>query len=283
MNNIFDKYKYRRIYENNRLDYKYLLKGGSENNKQLILKYRDIDLYFDKKYDDGKKYILLSNLIKNDDNFKDNSCVIIEIDKDNKMAIIEAISADKFDCFYDVDFNLKNKGSFYLKISIKMLEKYKDKFKINKIVLRDNATVHCEFKEKSFSFNLSQFLLLTNGYTWYGKYGFKINKEHKKEFDDSLKISNNIKIKEINFGHIFSSIEKSDNFIYVNKSIYKIFKKSIKNNSNNLLKDILHFIFYKNKNINTCILYSIMIRFLLKELAIHNYLPLIPTTYYKHI
>jgi hypothetical protein len=136
----------------------------SNNTYNFEIVYNPTDIIVQVELDEKlyQDVFLLIDLEKQNNIFKN----IKIIDKDNKMAIIEAISADKFVCFYDVDFNLKNKGSFYLKISIKMLEKYKDKFKINKIVLRDNATVHCKFKEKSFSFNLSQFLLLTNGNTW---------------------------------------------------------------------------------------------------------------------
>jgi len=46
-----------------------------------------------------------------------------------------------------------------------MLKKYKDKFKINKIVLEDIATVKCNEKE----FPLSSYMLLSQGYTFYGK------------------------------------------------------------------------------------------------------------------
>lgn len=114
-------------------------------------------------------------------------------------------------------------------MAIKMLKKYKDKFKINKINLKDNAKVQ-PINEKYY--NLSQFKLLTEGITWYEKFGFKINKD----------IIKNLKTKETNLYKLIKDNNKIDSE-YKNNIL-----KYIKLNKENYLLELINMIFVENRH-----------------------------------
>jgi len=159
----------------------FIQKGGNPDKIYNIEYDKKIELIFKqitKSPDEIEIY--LSN------EFDDNNCITIQINKKLKVASIHGISKEKNSCFNHADFILKNSGSFYLEMSLKLLKKYKDKFNINKITLIDNAQIYCENNGK---FKLSQLLLLTKGYTWYEKFGFKIKDKIKRnQVENSKKL-----------------------------------------------------------------------------------------------
>ena len=47
----------------------------------------------------------------------------------------------------------------------------KDKFKINRIILKDNSFLICDYKQQTVK--LAQLRMITHGKPWYAEYGFK--------------------------------------------------------------------------------------------------------------
>lgn len=176
-------------------DDQYYQKAGGNKIKIKIAKVLDNkEIIFDEIYKDDKKKLILST-IKNDG--KKYDCVVINLFEKDKYAILDSLQISDEKCIDLEDFGLKTSGRFHLKVAIKMLKKYQTKFNINKIILEDIATVKCNEEE----FPLSSFMLLTKGYTFYGKEGFKykenkLNKLLKRyqKYIDKLKVKD-VKIK----------------------------------------------------------------------------------------
>jgi hypothetical protein len=127
---------------------------------------------------------------------------------------------------------------------------------------------------------------LTEGLTWYGKYGFKIsNKIHREKIKKSINVLKNIKVKDLDLKKLFRQIEKDLNFKYVDKDIYNSVKENLIKNPDVKLIDILNFIFVKNRSKKTNIIYSVMIDRLLSQLEnnFDDFYRLKPTSYYLKI
>lgn len=145
--------------------------------------YKKNNIKFDKIMDEGRLSLFLSVIDekksvdkkKSIDN-KDN-CIFIIIDEN--IAYIEGITSNKYTkCF---DTPELNNGKSLMEITIKMLKKYKDKLKINKIQLKDNSFIQCD----STKICLADLSFLQYNETFYGKFGFipfdeKINKKYLK-------------------------------------------------------------------------------------------------------
>jgi len=255
-----------------KLDKKIFMKGGSD--KKYIIEYdKKIELIFKKVNKGPDEFeIYLSNDID------DNSCISIQIDKKTQVASIHGISKEKVSCFNHADFILKKPSNFYLEMSIKLLKKYKEKFNINKITLIDNAQIYCD---KGRKFNLSQYLLFTNGNTWYEKFGFIVKEKNKREIlDKSKKVLKDLKIKDINFKAIFDDIEKNEkskilnkNLIIQDKDVINKYKDVInkykdvinKYKDENFMK-IFNYIFYANRSDETCLLYFLIAPSLIRQI-----------------
>ena len=154
---------------------KYYQRGG-EKDKTLNLVYLEKDtkeelfrIEFNTIYDKYGIQIYLSNNNQSLDLEDMNKCIVISIDKENKVGHIDNISSDLGECIHLEDFEIKNKGSFYLKMVVKMLKKYKNKLGINKITLQDNAHIVCN----NGRYNLTKYLLFTRGETFYSREGFE--------------------------------------------------------------------------------------------------------------
>ena len=170
--------------------------GGAGNN--LTVTYNDHKYIFEESVDDDY-YILFSKDEKEE-------CVMVVISKKEKTAEIHGIGNYK-SCIMYTNVNV---GSTLLKITMKMIRKYKDRFGIEMIILADNSLKRCHNK----NIQLSNMLTLLTGDTWYGKYGFRpieysdnnyvIDKhfgelyERNKHTIDTLKISDFDLIKFIN-------------------------------------------------------------------------------------
>jgi len=133
--------------------------GGGED---LTINYKDNEYTYTQIMDEDY-YILYS-----EDEF---DCVSIVIDKENQVGEIHGIGNFK-SCL--IDSNTKV-GSTLLKITIKMLKKYKNKFGINKIILTDNSIKKCESNKEDTGpsdpagltpVKLSHMLILLTGDTW---------------------------------------------------------------------------------------------------------------------
>ena len=205
-------------------------KGGNVN-----IKYNNNNFTFENIYDNV--YIL--SAIDRDD-----ECISITIDIEEKIAIINNINADTLKCGESI---MTNQGSHLLQIAIKFIKKIKDKYNIKKIELKDNAYINC-FNKKIY---LSNFLLLTRGYTFYGKYGFipKNTKQYNKQLYliDKLK---KIKVKDINFIKLVKNIKPKykDNFVkYVNENQDKYYFDFMSGffNKNNKYSCLIFYLIYE--------------------------------------
>lgn len=236
--------------------YKYKQNGGSKKYNLTFVEKDTKDtkdqLYkisFDVIFDEYNKKILLSN------SFGFN-CIVIAIDEKLHLASIDNISSDTSNqCIELEDFNLKNPGNFYLKMAIKMLIKYKDKFKINKISLQDNAQIICNQKR----YNLSQFLLLTRGETFYGRYGFEPKDIQIKTGENNIReIIKKLKIKDINWLKVINQMKDRNEKEYkkYEKEYINLIKYFDNNKDENYIKIMSKLFNKENKNI--CYLYFMM-------------------------
>jgi len=241
--------------------------GGLNQEKIFKIEYDGkIELEFKKiNKGDGNYEIYLSN------NFDDNSCITIQINKKDKVASIHNISKEKLSCFNHTDFLLKKPSNFYVEMSIKLLKKYKEKFNINKITLIDNAVINCQMTDSNNynigKFNLSQYLLLTKGHTWYEEFGFKITDEIKNKIvQNSKKIIETLKIKDIDFEILLKDASESKNYKYISDTVIQQIKKMLKENKNQKFMTIMKHIFYDNRTNETCLLYSLIDTKLVRQL-----------------
>lgn len=184
--------------------------------KKLKIQYNDNKYIFEEVMDKDH-YILYSK-----DEFE---CVIIIIEKNDKVAEIHGIGNNKL-CLKETNTNI---GSTLLKITLKMLKKYKDKLDIKKILLTDNSLKKCNNK----NIKLAVMTSLLTGDTWYGKYGFR-------PYDDTLiqyyennkKIMNTITLKNIN-------LIKYLKMTLLDENIIEKSKKFIEKHQTMLVKDYL--------------------------------------------
>lgn len=202
------------------------------NIKKYKILADNVDLIF---YYDEDNNIHISDIF--DDNY---SCAIIQIDKDSCIAYLLNLSADTNECFYHKFFILKNPGNFYITMIIKFLKKYKKELNINKIELSDTAMIDC-FQDR---INLSKFLLLTRGYTFYGKHNFiPKDKELKRLEDENIKILSKLKVKDVKFEKFVVNCLYGDIFLY-----------NVKKNKNMSYFDFMSQYFSKD-NEESCNLY----------------------------
>jgi len=226
-------------------------KGGGED---LIINYKKNEYIYTQIMDEDY-YILYSK--------DDIDCVSVVIDKEKKVGEIHGIGNYK-SCL--IDSNTKV-GSTLLKITIKMLKKYKDTFCINKIILTDNSLKKCESNRKDII--LSHMLILLNGDTWYGKYGFRpidintyeYNEILNEKYNNNKLIINNITIKEANIIKYIKMTKNND--------IIKAVEKILENDENMLLKDFLQR--FLNEYQSTCEYFSIFYEKLYYDIKLENF------------
>ena len=225
-----------------RLEDKYILKGGG---KKYRIEMNDIigkDIIFREIYRKDKKLLIL--------NKNRNECIVIYINEKDKVAELRSLTIENGKCIDLEDFGLKTTGKFHLKVAIKMLKKYKDKFRINKIVLEDIATVKCNETE----FPLSSYMLLTKGYTFYGKEGFEYVEQ---DYNDLLKkykkYISKLKVKDLNIKDMLKNSK--------NKKLNSVVRDKAKDNKNMLFVDFLGLLFSRENMLNDeiCELYMIIL------------------------
>lgn len=194
--------------------------GGSNN---LNVRYNDHKYIFERSFVDEDHYILSST--DNED------CVNVIISKKDKIAEIHGIK-NYPTCLYKTNQNV---GSTLLKITLKMLNKYKNQFNINMITLTDNSIKRC----KNTDIPLSIMLTMLTGDTWYGKYGFRpinisnytINEVMTSNYEKNKKRWLTITISEANLLYYINMTKNAD--------LIKATEKILKMNPKMLLKDYL--------------------------------------------
>lgn len=168
--------------------------GGSKEYKQE----EKIETFQDK---DGTIYhFKVANL--REDNFirilvlskDERECVTVFLDKRSGDAIIHNLTYYK-DCAVE-GLKRQGGGTILLKFIGSYLKSKQQKYKIKRIVLQDNSFLVCEFC--SVTTKLARLKMLTDGYTWYGKYGFRPYDPTKQKPDEKLEKAYllNIKIAE---------------------------------------------------------------------------------------
>jgi len=223
--------KFHYFFENN------IQQGGG---KDLVIEYEGNKYKYEQSYIDKDHYLLMST-----DN---NECVNILINKADKIAEIHGITNFK-SCF---NFTNENVGSTLLKITIKMLKKYKDQFNIKMVILTDNSIKKCQNEY----IKLPIMMTLLSGDTWYGKYGFRpimrysdtfiLDEFNNKLYEKNKKIFNEIKINNFNLIK-YIELTKNEKIIEATKKILLTFPDM-------LLKTFLYN-FLRDYD-NTCIYFS---------------------------
>ena len=131
-----------------------------------------------------------------------------------------------------------------------MVEKYKDYFRINKIVLTDTSTYKCSTNE---NIDMTMMKTLLTGDTWYGGYGFRpfdkdtytIDEYENKKYNKNKEVMNTILLKDINLeNYLLKLHNKFPKEVTIN-DIKKFIEIEAKN-PKKLLKDFL--IEFTNKN-----------------------------------
>jgi len=208
MNNKLKLFIYRKseLIRQNKTQLRHFLSDQIGGGKKLKVIYNDYEYIFNEAIDKNY-YVLYSK-----DEFE---CVAFIIDKENKIAEIHGIG-NYTSCLDNININV---GSTLLKITLKLIKKYKDKFNIKKILITDNSLKKCNNK----NIELAPMLTLLTGDTWYGnhKYGFKpADKKLIKYYANNKKIMNTLRLKDINLiKYLLMSkldekvIEKSKEFI----------------------------------------------------------------------
>jgi hypothetical protein len=189
---------------------------GGGTSKTFKIKYHNKEYEFQQTMDENY-YILYS--------IDEFDCVSVVIDKERRLAEIHGIGNYKL-CLQESNVNV---GSTLLKITLKMLQKFKDKLNINKISLTDNSIKKCNNKD----IILSTMLILLTGDTWYGKYGFRpVDTLSIKMYENNKKIMNTITLKDID-------LIKYLKMTKLNKKVIEKFKIFIENHQSLLVKDYL--------------------------------------------
>jgi hypothetical protein len=223
--------------------YNYKQIGG---NNQLKIDYNN-KIYIYEQTMDENYYVLFS---KNND-----ECVSVIIDKKNNIADIHGIG-NYNSCLDNINTNV---GSILLQITIKMIKKYKDKYKIKQIILTDNSIKQCHNKQ----IKLAIMITLLTGHTWYGKSGFRpFDKSLIQRYENNINIMNNIKLKDIN---LIKYLKKTS----LPKDIIEESKIYIKNHLSMLLKDYLTK-FIKQYD-NTCLFFYDFYEDLFMDIKLYNF------------
>jgi hypothetical protein len=193
--------------------------------KDLTVSFNDSQYTFKKSEDIDGHYLLFS---------KDgDECVYVIISKEDKTAEIHGIGSYS-SCLQETNQSV---GSTLLKLTLKLLKKYQDKWQIKMVILTDNSIKKCHKTD----IKLSIMMTLLTGDTWYGRYGFRpikitgdtysFDELEGKKYEKNKKIINTIKISDIN---LIKYIRKTNNSHIINAT-----EQIIKSSPNMLLKDFL--------------------------------------------
>jgi hypothetical protein len=236
-----------------------LLGGGS---KKLKIDYLDETYIFEKVDDDiSDIYILYSQ--------KEENCVVLNIDKNEKIAQITNLTSTGIKCS---DTLINNIGMHLVKITISVIKKYKDKFNINKILLTDHSFLFCNTIKKNIP--LGDLQILKNGHTFYGQLGFVPfsdndvqNKVLLSSYNKNIKIINNLTVLDSKIIYYLEKFQKK-NIIDVTSLIASAYKYS-----NHKLSNFIKKLSQKNVFDDTCIVLNYIIQKIIhynKIISFHN-------------
>ncbi len=196
--------------------------GGSKN---LTVEFNGSQYKFKENSIDPDHWFLTSN--------EGDDCVFVIIDKTSGVAEIHGIGNYK-SCIIDTNQSV---GSTLLKITLKMLRKYKEKLGIKLIILTDNSVKRCH----NVNIKLPNMMTLLTGDTWYGRYGFRpitrsadsytIDKTALSYYEKNKQIMSQVKITDIDLIK-YISLTKNDKLI-------KAVGQLVKLDPNMLIKDFL--------------------------------------------
>jgi hypothetical protein len=156
--------------------------GGIFHEKQKFIDQGGLyeyNIYINDKYNDDPQQVYISIVtIPNEG----KECAIILIDKKDKVAILQNLS------YYEncAKNGLRKPGAGIklLKFTLNLILRYKEKYNVNRILLKDNSFLYCP--NCSETIKLAQLRMLTHSYPWYMKYGFMPYNVEKKEISKDL-------------------------------------------------------------------------------------------------
>jgi hypothetical protein len=249
---------YTNVYILNNID-RIKFTSKKEIKKEFSIEYNDKTYIFERLHDDNSRLILYSYDGKN------NDCVMLNINKKEK--IINLDSFGKADKCYHGEINI---GSNLLRITLKMIEQYKDELKINKIVLSDNASLPCK---KSRSLNMAMMMVLLTGDTWYGKYGFRpfnsneLDKVNNEIYEINKNIMNIILLKDVNIKKYLKMIHKKYPLEFTKEMIKNILERE-KKYPDKLLKTFLGNLHNPKMFDNTCHFFEVYYKKLFNDIGL---------------
>lgn len=176
----------------------------------LKFKYKGQEIKLKKYIDDDNDIEIYLKTIDKQDN-----CIVITIMNKSKIAYIKKINSNFGKCLKGN--LLDNNGTTYIKICIELLKKYKEDFKINKILLSDDAEFYCD---KLTSIKLSNLSFLQHRESFYGRFGFVPEKIIDKEYYElNKKILKDIKTKDMNLNLLLNDYKRKNKLhkILINK------------------------------------------------------------------
>ena len=231
--------------------------GG--NDKHYIIKYMDEKYTFellDDEYSTYKMYILKALN-------SDIDCVILNIDKENKIATLNNLTVgDNIKCSETI---INNVGSHLVSIVIKLVQKYKDKFNVNTIMLTDHSFLYCNRGKTNI--HLGDLQMLKTGDTFYGKFGFlpyakddNYRKMYIKSYNNNKRIIQRLLVKDSHLLYYLNKFQINNK----NIDITNLINLAIKYNNNKLSSYIIKISSKKNFN-DTCTILHYIIPLLIKK------------------
>lgn len=188
----------------------------------LKFKYKDEEIKFKKYIDKDNDIDIYLHTLDNKEN-----CIVITIINNSKIGYIKTINSNFGKCLNGN--KLDNNGITYIKICIELLKKYKNEFKINKIILSDDAEFYCD---KITTIKLSNLIFLQYGDSFYGRFGFIPDKKSDRgNYKSNKKKLNKIKTKDLNLKILLDNYKNkinNDLIIKLNKKYIKYLNKNIK-------------------------------------------------------
>jgi hypothetical protein len=124
------------VFRKNKIKFEKIMLGNGNmigGGNKIIIDYDNYNYIFEESEIDDNHYILYS---KNDED-----CVTVIISKEDQVAEIHSIGNYK-SCLMAI--TNEGVGSTLLKITLKMLKKYKQKLGIKMIILTDNSLIRCK-------------------------------------------------------------------------------------------------------------------------------------------
>lgn len=185
----------------------------------------------------------------------EQDCVIASIDKYKPgIAIIQDITYFE-DCAVE-GLKKPGGGDKLVRFILDYLIKYKNKYKINRVVLTDTARLACECSD---TINLSQLRMVTHGTPWYMKYGFRpyIIRLNKPDIyldaviKDNNRIIKKIKMKNFNIKNMIDTVNEKEGLHIDSRTIERTAKKY------RYLRDFVNYLLLDFDK-NCCIVYYIL-------------------------